>query len=529
MPEPVDPPEPARIEEEGTTVTIHTLAGRTMHALTAAMMLLASIDALSAPIMISYDRYSGAPTIEGAKPGTEDPTSTDPAAANYSATAFFRQEVAKQTAALGADEAITFEVTAVRGSAREINATRPGIDLIVADAGQPDGRNRIGGGAFGGNFYNSMPFSELSFDQWYDYLHAGRDEGDVINKPGRGIAKANALLSARGGLQYAIPIAGSTMQGSGFFPKPVGKPVCDAGDRECLGHGDGIGLKGMCEQPWTIRYLPPAQTILDIACRSVAGPAQKLAFYPAVGGQSPRIPLQLGAIQGYEFVTPYDDMTFFPKGSNTNDVPSEVDLACNTDTNVPLTGDVAPECNQNTGQIGARYQHFPAWHQPFLTTWLLLDKESVWNRLSADQKRIILRVAKESLARSFAGANARQCGKLQAMLDFNNGIRQRDRETGEPGAVSADIVMADWPEDALDALLAARKAYLDTLRGAGVKDDEKTANQKTADSILSDLEDYAASIGATRPRAAHGVFPVNDSKLTFDGAAAVSCPKLVGR
>ncbi len=98
--------------------------GKTISALTAAMMLLASFGAQSAPIVISYDRYSGAPTIEGAKPGTEDPTSPDPAAANYSATAFFRQEVAKQTAALGADHAITFEITV--SAARPAKSTRPG-------------------------------------------------------------------------------------------------------------------------------------------------------------------------------------------------------------------------------------------------------------------------------------------------------------------------------------------------------------------------------------------------------------------
>lgn len=502
---------------------------RKMFCLGASLMLGAGTQALADPIVIKYDRYSGAPTIEGAKPGTEDPTSADPSAANYSASAFFRKAVVEQTAALGADQAITFEITAVRGSAREINATRPGIDLIVADASQEDGRNRIAGGKFGGNFYNSMPFSELSFDQWYAYLHDGRDEADPVNKPGRGIAKANEVLSARGGLQYVIPIAGSTMQGSGFFPKPVGKPVCNAGDSDCLGYGGGIGLKGMCEQPWAIRYLPPAQTILDLACKKVAGDSQKLAFYPAVGGQSPRIPLQLGAIQGFEFVTPFDDMTFFPSGSNTNDFPSEVDLACNTDSAVPISGDIKPECNQNTGQLGARYHHFPSWHQPFLTTWLLLDKESVWNKLSADQKKIILTVAKKSLADSFAAANAHQCSKLQAMLDLNNEILQRNRETGEPGKVSADIVMTDWPQDALDTLLEARQAYLDKLRGAGVKEEEETDNQKTADAILSDLEAYGASIGATKPMAAHGVFPVNDSALTFNGEKATTCEALVGR
>ena len=40
----------------------------------------------------------------------------------------------------------------------------------------------------------------------------------------------------------------------------------------------------------------------------------------------------------------------------------------------------------------------------FLTTWLLLDRESVWNKLSNDQKKIILTVAKKSLADSFAAA-----------------------------------------------------------------------------------------------------------------------------
>jgi hypothetical protein len=505
-----------------------TLTGK-MLLLGASLVFGATTSAVADPMVIKYDRYSGAPTIEGAKPGTEDPTSADPGASNYSASAFFRQAVTEQTAALGAGEVITFEITAVRGSAREINATRPGLDLIVADADQPDGRNRIAGGKFGGNFYNSMPFSELTFDQWYDYLHDGRDDSDPVSKPGRGIAKANEILSARGGLQYAIPIAGSTMQGSGFFPKPVGKPVCNAGDSDCLGYGDGIGLKGMCEQAWAIRYLPPAQTILDLACKKAAGDSQKLAFYPAVGGQSPRIPLQLGAIQGFEFVTPYDDMTFFPKGSNTNDFPSEVDLACNSDTAVPISGDIKPECSQNTGQLGARYHHFPSWHQPFLTTWLLLDKESVWNRLSSDQKKIILMVAKKSLADSFAAANAYQCSKLQAMLDLNNGIVQRDRETGKPGKTSADIVMTDWPQDSLDALLEARQAYLDKLRGSGVKEEDRTADQKTADAILKDLEDYRAKIGANTPKAVHGLFPVNDSGFTWNGKKVAACGTLIGK
>lgn len=492
------------------------------------LMLSSPATAFSESVVIKYDRYSGSPTIEGAKTGTVDTTSTDPRDDNYSATAFFRQAVVEQTAALGEDEAVTFDITAVRGSAREINATRPGIDLIIADEHEADGRKRISGGAFGGNFYNSMPFSELTFDQYYGYLHDGRDESDPISKPGRGIERANEELRARGGLQYAIPIAASTMQGSGFFREPIGKPLCDAADAECLGHGDGIGLKGMCEQDWVIRYLAPAQTILDQACTSAAGTQQALRFYPAVGGQSPRIPLQLGAINGYEFITPYDDLAaFFPSGSNTNESPSDVDFTCNTDTAIPVAGTSQPDCIQNTGQLGARYHHFPSWHQPFLTTWLLLDKESVWNKLSDDQKKIILRAAKESLADSFAAANAYQCSKLQAMLDLNNGIVQRDRVTGKAGTASADIVMVEWPQEALDQLLAARKVYLDALRGAGIQEEDKTANQKTADHILKDLEAYAASIGATEAKAVHGVFPVNVTRFSYNDQIAATCEHLV--
>jgi hypothetical protein len=222
-------------------------------------------------------------------------------------------------------------------------------------------------------------------------------------------------------------------------------------------------------------------------------------------------------------------MTFFPKGSDTNDFPSEVDLACNSDTAVPISGDIKPECNQNMGQIGARYHHFPSWHQPFLTTWLLLDKESVWNRLSNEQKKIILTVARKSLADSFAAANAYQCSKLQAMLDLNNEIVQRDRESGKPGKTSADIVMTGWPQDALGELLEARQAYLDKLRGAGVKEDDKTADQKTADAILKDLEDYRVKIGANKPKADHGLFPVNDSGLTWNGEKAAACGTLIGK
>ena len=82
-----------------------TLTGKIL-LLGASLVFGATTSAVADPMVIKYDRYSGAPTIEGAKPGTEDPTSADPGASNYSASAFFRQAVTEQTAALGADEVV---------------------------------------------------------------------------------------------------------------------------------------------------------------------------------------------------------------------------------------------------------------------------------------------------------------------------------------------------------------------------------------------------------------------------------------
>ena len=98
------------------------------------------------PTVILYDRFSSSPAIEGAtvtvkpvnppdvpdctvngidcfdiagvkyKKVTDDNTSTDPAADNYSGTKMFRRAVEILTALVG--EPIKFEQTAVRGSVR---------------------------------------------------------------------------------------------------------------------------------------------------------------------------------------------------------------------------------------------------------------------------------------------------------------------------------------------------------------------------------------------------------------------------
>ena len=72
-----------------------------------------------------------------------------------------------------------------------------------------------------------------------------------------------------------------------------------------------------CASGWRIRYLSPPEDVLSGACdmlvKQGAITAKTLKFYPAVGGQSVLLPMQAGVIQGFEFITPVDDLIdFFP-------------------------------------------------------------------------------------------------------------------------------------------------------------------------------------------------------------------------
>ena len=57
----------------------------------------------------------------------------------------------------------------------------------------------------------------------------------------------------------------------------------------------------------------------------------------------------------------------------------------------------------------------------------------------------------------------------------------------------------------------------------------RTADQKTADAILRGLEDYRAKIGANTPKAVHGLFPVSDSGLAWNGKKVAACGTLIGK
>lgn len=478
---------------------------RTFPALTLAACTVLGGQAATADVTIPYNEYSASPTI-----GRGGGTSTDPENPGYGALRIFIDKVADYTDEFGSDalpagQKVVFQRS--QNTGREVSALRAGIQLANRNAPEKP----LVAEPSWGFIYNSLPFG-LRFEQMMKFLYDAR----IAGFDGNGLALAQALLDRRGGTQIVLPVIGSTMQGSGYFPQPIGAPDCRAGDAECLSQGQGIGLPGLCRSGWRIRYLAPPQDILDRACDRLvqpgAIPAKTLSFYPAVGGQSVLLPMQRGTIQGFEFVTPADDLVdFFPikeaSAAAPLGKPDAGQLDCGPALPFPLPAGTTSNCTQNIGQLGARYAHHPAWHQPFLLSWMHIDK-AVWNNLNAAQQTAIARAAKESTRASYAATESIQCKRLQAMLDINEGVAQRNldgtlrRVDGK--TVSAAMTLARWPDEALKALKEATDDYLAALSGPPDAA-RKSEAQKDFSQLVTALKQYAAEIGATE--FAPGRFP----------------------
>ena len=137
-----------------------------------------------------------------------------------------------------------------------------------------------------------------------------------------------------------------------------------------------------------------------------------------------------------------------------------------------------------------------------------IDK-AAWNSLNAAQKAAIQKAARESVTETFNANESIACGKLKDMLDFNDGISQRNLDgtlrliDGKP--VSARITLATWPDDALKVLREARDAHLASLEGPK-NTRERTDAQQDFSTILSAWTRYANSVGAS-DRFEPGQFP----------------------
>jgi TRAP-type mannitol/chloroaromatic compound transport system substrate-binding protein len=323
------------------------------------------------------------------------------------AQAFADRLLEVSTAALGTNGAIRF--TSIGTPAI------PGGDVVAA----------VGSGHFHaaynsgselnrawGFIYNSGPPFGPNFDEHVGFLYGKSvvaNDGSTIT----GLELAQQLLARRNVI--AFPIVGSSEQLSGYFKKPIGD----------VPGTKGIGLAGLCAESWKLRYLPPAENVLGLACDDLAArgviPKKNLSFIGAVpGGGSLLDGLRTEAIQGFEFATPLDDLSQVFK-------PTES----------PAT-------------YGNRYVHLPGWQQQFLITWMIVNLD-VWKSLTPGQQAIFKTVARDHVIASYAENMRQQGAALKKILTWN----QAEPNRGQ------DLVLSIWPKQDQELLVAATIKYLD--------------------------------------------------------------------
>ncbi len=222
----------------------------------------------------------------------------------------------------------------------------------------------------------------------------------IDNGQKTGLELVQELLDLQNRNVVAIPIVGSPEQLSGYFFEPM----------DSVRGRHGIGLAGLCQQLWVLRYLPPGENVLNLACDDLVAsgqiPVKNITFIAAVPGGGSLIEAVLaGTLHGFEFATPFDDVS-----------------------QLFSTAD-------NPGTVGVRYVHTPGWQQQFLVTWMIVNKQ-VWSSLGQGQQILAHTVARDHLVSSY-GENLRQQGPaLKFILDAN----QND---GDP---DNDVVLSRWPK-----------------------------------------------------------------------------------
>ncbi len=315
------------------------------------------------------------------------------------------------------------------GSSGEVRFVRlPGLPSIPAqfsaDIVAAVAAGRSGGGfdaayisggdlnrAWGFVYNSGVPFGP-TFDEFVGFLYGKSIDGGTKT----GLDLAQDLLDLRSRGVVAIPIVGSPEQLSGYFPEPMG---------DVRGHR-GIGLAGLCQAGWTLRYLPPGQDVLIRACDSLLaeGRIQRkaLSFIQAVPGGGSLVDAALaGTIQGFEFATPLDDVSQF----------------------FLLDKD-------NPGMAGLRFVHTPGWQQQFLITWMIVNRAS-WNALSTSQQALARTVAHGHVLSSYAENLRQQGAALGVILGAN-------RDDGDPGN---GMVLSRWPDEDQERLRDATIQVLD--------------------------------------------------------------------
>jgi len=315
-----------------------------------------------------------------------------------------------------------------------------------------------------GFIYNSgVPFGP-TFDEFIGFLYGKSIDNGT--KTGQDLVQESLDLRGRG--VVAIPIVGSPEQLSGYFSEPMDNVP---GRR-------GIGLAGLCERAWVLRYLPPGENVIGLACDDLVAnhkiARKNLRFIQAVPGGGSLVDAVLAkTLHGFEFATPLDDVSQLFNTAN------------------------------NPGTAGIRYVHTPGWQQQFLITWMIINK-SVWSTLTPAQQITIQTVAREHVISSYAENLRQQGAALQVIMEAN-----KNDNTPEN-----DLIMAKWPQrdqvrlrDATIRFLNARAddqalpandradyvRILDALRLYVHTNNQYWDNRQVATSLR--FEDWAARVG----------------------------------
>ena len=291
-----------------------------------------------------------------------------------------------------------------------------------------------------GFLYNSaVPFGP-TFDEYMGFLYGRSVDGGAQT----GLGLLQSLLDKRG--VVAIPIVGSPEQGSGWFPQPIGN----------VPGMPGIGLEGLCQSGWTMRYLPPAEFVLGRACDNLVGSAKNIKFIAAVpGGGSLLAGVRANTLHAFEFATPTDDISQLFVGA---DNPGTVSSAS-----------FGPP----------RFLHFPGWQQQFLLTHMIVNKQ-VWDRLTPGQQELAKSMGRDHVVSSY-GENLRTQGpSLSFILNAN-------RNDTNP---NNDIVLTAWPKKDMELL---RDATIQFLNARSNDPTLKFEDQLDYVTILEALRKYVRS------------------------------------
>jgi TRAP-type mannitol/chloroaromatic compound transport system substrate-binding protein len=260
-----------------------------------------------------------------------------------------------------------------------------------------------------------------------------------------GLGLLQSMLDSRFRNVVAIPIVGSPEQGSGWFPQPLSN----------VPGMQGIGLEGLCQSGWTMRYLPPAEFVLGRACDNLVAsgkiPAKNIRFIAAVpGGGSLLAGVRANTLHAFEFATPTDDISQLFIGA---DNPGTVSSAS-----------FGPP----------RFLHFPGWQQQFLLTHMIVNKQ-VWDGLTPAQQELAKSMGRDHVVSSYGENLMTQGPSLSFILNAN-------RNDTNP---NNDIVLTAWPKKDMELLRDATIQFL---------------NARAIDPALNvvDREDYVTVLEALR-------------------------------